>query len=460
MITSVWRRLGLSGTRRGALRALIAVLASIAVGCAPAAARRQAPPPPAAGGPLPEPARLDVQILVFDTGVSEDEEDAPPDRIYPPIRRAEARFFPCLLRETLVASGQWGAVEIAPRQSDALEVTVRGRIVRSDGEKLEVDIDASDATGRRWLRKRYKMTTTESQRAGTGGDAYQALFDAIANDLATARGQLTEKELRSIRAVAELRFAEDFAPDAFSGYLEEEDGELHLVRLPARDDPMVPLLSEVRGREAMFVSTQSGHYTRFCADIAKPYGDWRQLAREEAIAYRKLRRQGLLRKGAAVGLVALTVLAAMTAPSSVRELAVIAGAAGTIGIWASGSQKQAEAEYHKDTLEEINRSFQDEVHPMVVAVEGRSVKLTGTVDEQYEEWRRLLHELYEAELGAASGAIDIAETDMTSSRMDIRIEGDDASADHPGGSLPHPAAATQPGEQGSDEPSEDTSGGR
>jgi hypothetical protein len=36
---------------------------------------------------------------------------------------------------------------------------------------------------------------------------------------------------------------------------------------------------------------------------------------------------------------------------------------------------------------------------MVVEVEGRTVQLRGTAEEQYQEWRRLLKELYETETG-------------------------------------------------------------
>jgi hypothetical protein len=36
---------------------------------------------------------------------------------------------------------------------------------------------------------------------------------------------------------------------------------------------------------------------------------------------------------------------------------------------------------------------------MVVEVEGRTLQLKGTAEEQYHEWRRLLKELYENETG-------------------------------------------------------------
>ena len=192
-------------------------------------------------------------------------------------------------------------VEFVPRRSDALEVTVRGRIIQSDGETLEVAVDASDATGRRWIDDRYKIKTSEAQHMDAHQEPYQRLFNAIANDLAEARDELADDELRNIRSVSELRFAGDFAPDAFQGYLTEDDGEVEIVRLPARDDPMFGLLAEVRGRESMFLATQSGQFERFCAEMARPYTSWRWFAREELVAYKKLRRQALIRKGLAAG---------------------------------------------------------------------------------------------------------------------------------------------------------------
>jgi len=34
-----------------------------------------------------------------------------------------------------------------------------------------------------------------------------------------------------------------------------------------------------------------------------------------------------------------------------------------------------------------------------VEVEGQTRRLTGNVEEQYREWRRMLHEIYSAETG-------------------------------------------------------------
>ena len=61
---------------------------------------------------------------------------------------------------------------------------------------------------------------------------------------------------------------------------------------------------------------------------------------------------------------------------------------------------------HSDSLKQLGQSFQSEVQPMVVEVEGRTLQLTGTAEEQFHEWRRLLKELYENETGIAVAAPD------------------------------------------------------
>jgi hypothetical protein len=40
----------------------------------------------------------------------------------------------------------------------------------------------------------------------------------------------------------------------------------------------------------------------------------------------------------------------------------------------------------------------------VVDVEGRTLRLTGTAEEQYKEWRELLHQLYLEETGVVPTA--------------------------------------------------------
>ena len=54
---------------------------------------------------------------------------------------------------------------------------------------------------------------------------------------------------------------------------------------------------------------------------------------------------------------------------------------------------------HLESIKELSESFGVEAAPMVVTVDGEARNLTGTAAAQYESWRRLLKQIYEAETG-------------------------------------------------------------
>jgi hypothetical protein len=78
-------------------------------------------------------------------------------------------------------------------------------------------------------------------------------------------------------------------------------------------------------------------------------------------------------------------------------------AGGVYGVM-SGIKKGEESKMHTATLREFAGSFQADAEPLVVEIEGRTLRLTGTAEEQYAEWRRLLHELYVEDTGLVSGS--------------------------------------------------------
>ena len=64
-----------------------------------------------------------------------------------------------------------------------------------------------------------------------------------------------------------------------------------------------------------------------------------------------------------------------------------------------GIQRGRQADSHVATIGELSESFGAQAAPMVVNVEGQERRLTGTAAAQYESWRRLLKEIYQAETG-------------------------------------------------------------
>jgi hypothetical protein len=253
---------------------------------------------------VPEPELLDVGISIFDPGLpktDEEREKATKALVFPEVRQAESRYFPYVLKQTLEDTGHWGAVRVIPRPSNSVDLTVQGRIVSSDGERLVLAVNAVDATGRVWIKdKEYedlaaKLSYRDS--VGHGADPFQDIYIQIANDLTLMAGSIPGDELRRIREVAELRFAQDLAPTIFDGYLtQNEEGLTVPLRLPAPEDPNVDRMRRVREREYMFFDTLDGHYAGFHDDMNKPYDEWRKYSYDEVVALHEMEREARLHK--------------------------------------------------------------------------------------------------------------------------------------------------------------------
>jgi len=71
------------------------------------------------------------------------------------------------------------------------------------------------------------------------------------------------------------------------------------------------------------------------------------------------------------------------------------------GIYAfrSGLDKRAEIKVHAESLKQLGDSFQTEVQPMVVDIEGRTLQLKGSAEEQYASGASCCRELWENETG-------------------------------------------------------------
>ena len=80
-----------------------------------------------ADDPVDEALLLDIGIVEFQDGVSEDN-DPSDTRVYEEIRGAEARYLPYHLKTTLQGTGHWGAVRVIPSREAFTDVIISGRI--------------------------------------------------------------------------------------------------------------------------------------------------------------------------------------------------------------------------------------------------------------------------------------------------------------------------------------------
>ena len=356
---------------------------------------------------VPEGQLLDVGISIFDPGIADYEEG---EQTYPEVRKAEARFMPFLLAEAMQESGAWGAVRVVPNPKQINDLVVTGKILHSDGEELELHIKAVDSRGDVWLEKdytgeasRYAYTVTTRNKY----DPFQAVYNTIANDLLEQQEKLKEKDRENIRLITELRFARSFSPEAFEGYLaKNKKGKYTIVSLPAANDPMLERVASIRERDQMFIDTLQEYYRTFGNEMHDPYQEWRKQSYEEAVALQELQAEST-RQLIAGGIALIAgIAAATTGDSAVTQTAGQVAVIGGGFLLKSGLDKRNEAQIHVEALEELGQSLEAEITPQVIELEDRTVMLHGNVEDQYAQWRELLADIYQAEVGAMQPPTD------------------------------------------------------
>jgi hypothetical protein len=315
---------------------------------------------------------LDISIKAFDANLPESSLDQQQSGIYPAVRQAEVRYLPSFLKLMLEESGQWGAVRLLPDLDTGAELQLSATIVSSDGSTLELAIRAIDASGRIWTDKIYTGTAVESVSLNEpvlGTDPFLYLYTAITGDLLMVYQSLTSQDLQGIKDIATLRYGAALAPDVFSPYLnQDESGLYQLTRFPADNDPFLMRIREIREHEYVFIDVVDEQYEDFFVSIKPVYDVWRRYRREmlasEADKVRLEQEQGSdFRRGSYM---------------SLRES------------YNNYRWSRLQDQY----LDEINAGFINEVLPTDITLEDSLFHLSGTLDEQYKEWRGILKELY------------------------------------------------------------------
>jgi hypothetical protein len=362
-------------------------------------------PPKQATSSIPEALLLDVGVAVFDANIPDNYDDQIKQNISPDVRRAEGNFIAYTLKTMLQSTGNWGPVRVVPQTTNAVDVMVHGTILNSDGARLQLSVTVVDASGKQWFTHNYESLASKyayDPSVPAGIDPFQSIYKQISDDMQAYRATLTEADVSRIRTVAEMVFARDFAPDAFASYVaSNKNGQITIKRLPAPDDPMLARIRKVREREYIFVDTLDEYFAQYQRSMYKPYQGWRQASYEEAISYRQLETQA--RNRAIAGTAA--VVGGVAGEFSGNETAQTAGIVGIVGGAMTIKQafdKRAEAKIHSEVLQELGTSAEAEIAPHTIELENETVRLTGTVDAQYAELRRILRQIYYKELGLAA----------------------------------------------------------
>ena len=352
---------------------------------------------------VPEALLMDVGVAIFDPGIDEimsSEEET----VNHEIRVAESRYAPFLLAETLQRSGNWGIVRVMPNNASPMDVRVEGTILQSNGEAMILRVTVTDSTGREWYTREYEEVISQFSYEPVQrqqNDPFQVIYNNIANDLLAYReANISDQRIQQIRTVSEMRFAERFMPEAFDEYLvKDRNGYYQITSLPAENDPMLQRIRAIRERDFMFIDTVQDYYATYTRQMRLPYDSWREQSYHETIELRELRQAARRRFIAGTAAVIGGLAAATSGGNYATQTSGAVGVGAGAYLIKSGFDKQAEARMHMEALEELGQSLENEVAPRVINLEDRTITLTGTVEEQYAQWREILADMYAAERG-------------------------------------------------------------
>jgi hypothetical protein len=354
---------------------------------------------------IPEELLLDVGIGIFEPGVDASSKEKP--GVYPKIREAEARFMPYQLMNTMQASGSWGTVRIIPQRQSEMDLWVEAEILKSDGENLQLMVRVQDSSGKTWYSRKYSDKASKysyDTSLPNRTEPFQALYNQISNDMLRHYRQLNPDDVKEIRIITELKFAKAFSAEAFSDHLgADKKGHYFITRLPADGDPILLRVKQIRERDYMFVDTLQEYYASFVRQMEEPYLEWRRAFYEENQALQEVRAQARNRIIGGLVAVAAGILAQGVDSRTARTAGAVGIGAGATAVM-SGLNKREEAKVHAEALEEISASMDAEMQPHTMKLENRTITLSGSVNEQYSQWRELLRDIYNSETGQTTTA--------------------------------------------------------
>jgi hypothetical protein len=348
--------------------------------------------------PITPEALLDVAIPPLNDGLDLTDEE---DTVFPEVRNAETIYLSNQLAKTMEKSGAWGAIRVVPSTHVVVDVYITGTILQSDGETLDLDIRVFDTSGREWLKERHVQVVGKysyDRRLKTLADPFQNLFTTIANRVLAIREKMSREDAVRLRQISELRFAREFSPEAFGDYIgENRSGILTINRLPAENDTILERISMIRERDYLYVDTMQDYYDAFSREMHLPYQDYRRASYDSVVKARQLRKRGNRQIIAGIAGILGGIYGRFNSGSFMAFDGATAAAA--VGGYAlkQGLQTKQKAAEQTERVAEMGASLEAVIAPQVIALEDRSVTLSGTVQAQYGQWREMLHRIYEQE---------------------------------------------------------------
>lgn len=344
---------------------------------------------------------LDINIIEFNPGISGNPADYEKNGIWPELRRAESRKFAVDLKTSLKKSKSFTGIYITPDERYLSDVSISGKIIKSNGRDLHLEISANDSTGTTLINKKLYEGKVDKgyykNLRNKGKNPFETLvFDKIATDIITA---LQKRDLDNIKLITELRFAREMNPSSYNNAVREENRIVYANFIPASSDPMFLRSKNVRSKDLYFRENMQSTYNDFVKNMDESYEIWKQASYDATIKAEEAKRsatwKGVL--GAAIligGAIALGDSMDGMYVDGGQYVAGLGGAMLGAGLLDSALMDNDEAKVHKETIMEVSQSFDSDIAPSVIEMEEKTVELDGTLTQQFIQWQDILKEIY------------------------------------------------------------------
>jgi hypothetical protein len=338
-------------------------------------------------GTTAESPLLDIGVIVFTSSSQRNETENFGESVFSEVRDNERHLLPYKLRQALVDSNHWGAVRVLPAADPSVDLLIDGRVLISDGNELELAIRASDSSGRLWLDKSYRDIADETDypesrdlrrytpaEMAASTDPFADLYRQIANDLLQQADMLSAGQLREIREISLLSYANDLSPQSFGHMLATDSaGRVSVASLPASNDPMLARVMDMRRRHHLFIDTVDEYYEALHEEMRSPYLIWRRYSFDQDLAEQRALERGAdqSKYSSSNGYLTLT----------------------------QRYDRYRWAKIYEQEYQELAAGFNREAAPAILELNRQVHGLSGTMEEQYGQWRRILRELFLLETG-------------------------------------------------------------
>lgn len=365
---------------------------------------------------------LRLAIPVLDPGIPASSQEQHDKGIWPELRKSESVWAAFKLKEWMHRYNQFDEIVVTADTSASADIYLIAKIVKSDGETMSIQYQVVDATGSVWFSNQTDSHRVEvgwhQRNEKSGNDPFDPLYNEVADTVYEAlkdRGKAHVKnierasnrknqgrslsDLERIELTRDLAFAQFLAPDQFGDAILASNGRYQIQYIPSREGPDWARIESIQTREDAFVGVVENYYTEFADKIEDDYRQWQfdsyPVAREIRIAKRNRVIHGVAGTALLVASVAAAHDGAAAEGDGSAELGTKLGAAAGTSLLVSSFIQN---ERRKGAVEEINElggSLHNSLKPTRIDLNGKVITLSGTVHDQFIQWRKMLTEMYE-----------------------------------------------------------------